>query len=132
MKRLFVPLFAIALVAGLLGACTEPQPQPKPTHKPGGFHTPPPPPVNPDNGTSDETAPPKKSVPDDSQTKPTNPVPDNGPPVQQGNLPYAHPVPGKPGFVTSPYGGAGLIDARGFPPGTEVKDPYSGKSFLVP
>ena len=39
---------------------------------------------------------------------------------------------GKPGFVTSPHGGSGYIDARGFPPGTEVKDPYSGKTFLVP
>jgi len=43
------------------------------------------------------------------------------------------PVPGKPGFVFSPYDQyKGYIDVRGFPPGTEVKDPYSGKSFLVP
>jgi hypothetical protein len=35
--------------------------------------------------------------------------------------------------VTSPYAEyKGYIDVRGFPPGTEVKDPYSGKSFLVP
>jgi hypothetical protein len=47
-------------------------------------------------------------------------------------LPYGKAVPGKPGFVTSPHGGSGYIDARGFPPGTEVKDPYSGKTFLVP
>ena len=40
---------------------------------------------------------------------------------------------GKPGFVFSPYDQyKGYIDVRGFPPGTEVKDPYSGKSFLVP
>ena len=42
-------------------------------------------------------------------------------------------VPGKNGFVTSPFApGAGAIDVRGFPPGTEIKDPHSGKIFLVP
>ena len=43
------------------------------------------------------------------------------------------PVSGKPGFVRSPYASdQGYIDVRGFPPGTEVKCPYSGKIFLVP
>lgn len=49
------------------------------------------------------------------------------------NLPYGTPVAGKPGFVTSPHAPyAGYVDVRGFPPNTEVKDPYSGKIFLVP
>lgn len=48
-------------------------------------------------------------------------------------VPYAIAVPGRPGFVYSPYDkDKGYIDVRGFPPGTEVKDPYSTKSFLVP
>jgi len=49
------------------------------------------------------------------------------------DLPYGTPVPGKKGFVTSPFAPAsGYIDARDFPPGTKVKDPYSGKIFLTP
>ncbi|MFL6568980.1 MAG: hypothetical protein ACJ8LI_07395 [Chthoniobacterales bacterium] len=49
------------------------------------------------------------------------------------DLPYAVPMPNKPGFVTSPYAPrAGLVDVRGFPSGTEVKDPYTGKVFLTP
>lgn len=46
---------------------------------------------------------------------------------------YAIPVPNKPGFVTSPYAPKqGLVDVRGFPSGTEVIDPYTGKIFLTP
>lgn len=49
------------------------------------------------------------------------------------DIPYGIPVPGKSGFVTSPHSpNAGYVDVRGFPPATEVKDPYSGKVFLVP
>jgi hypothetical protein len=49
------------------------------------------------------------------------------------DIPYAIPVPNKPGFVTSPYSPKqGLVDVRGFPSGTEVIDPYSGKVFLTP
>lgn len=49
------------------------------------------------------------------------------------DMPYGIPVPGKPGFVTSPYAPkSGYVDVRGFPSGTEVKDPYTGKVFLTP
>ena len=47
--------------------------------------------------------------------------------------PYGVPVPGKKGFVTSPFAPeAGYIDVSKFPPGTEVKDPFSGKIFRTP
>lgn len=57
------------------------------------------------------------------------------PPAPTATRDYAYgtPVPGKMGFVTSPHSPyAGYVDVRGFPPGTEVKCPYSGKIFLVP
>ncbi len=47
--------------------------------------------------------------------------------------PFGIPVPGKQGFVTSPFSPSGnYVDVRAFPPGTEVKDPYTGKVFRVP
>jgi hypothetical protein len=59
----------------------------------------------------------------------------SAPPIKNSkrDIPYGIPVPNKPGFVTSPYSPkAGYVDVRGFPSGTEVKDPYSGKIFLTP
>jgi hypothetical protein len=51
----------------------------------------------------------------------------------KGDFQYGVPVPGKEGFVTSPYApNSGYVDVRGFPPGTQVKDPYTGKTFLTP
>ncbi len=51
----------------------------------------------------------------------------------KASYPYGVPVLNKPGFVKSPYApDQGLVDVRGFPPGTEVKDPFTSRIFLVP
>ena len=48
-------------------------------------------------------------------------------------LPTAKPVPGKPGYVLSPFDpNGGYVDVTGYKPGDKVKDPYSKKIFLVP
>lgn len=52
---------------------------------------------------------------------------------QKAELAYGTPVPGKPGLVTSPFApDKGYVDVTGFPPGTAVEDPYTGKVFLTP
>ena len=51
----------------------------------------------------------------------------------KGDLPYGIPVSGQKGIVTSPYlPEGGYIDVSSFAPGSAVKDPYTGKTFLVP
>ena len=49
------------------------------------------------------------------------------------SLPTAKPVPGKPGYVFSPFDpSGGYVDVTGYTSGQKVKDPYSGKVFIVP
>ena len=51
----------------------------------------------------------------------------------QSPVPTAKPVPGKPGYVFSPFDpSGGYVDVTGYTSGQKVKDPYSGKIFLVP
>jgi hypothetical protein len=52
----------------------------------------------------------------------------------KAGLPYGIPVPGRKAMVTSPYAPeeGKYVDVTGFASGSVVKDPYTGKLFLVP
>lgn len=48
-------------------------------------------------------------------------------------FPVAKAVAGKPGYVYSPFDpSGGYVDVTGYTSGSKVKDPYSGKIFIVP
>ena len=54
-------------------------------------------------------------------------------PQAKGDMPYGIPVPGQKGMVMSPYlPERNYIDVSAFTPGSAVRDPYTGKIFLVP
>ena len=72
------------------------------------------------------------SQPEVTQDVPPATAPTAATSTAKGDYPYGVPVPGKPGFVRSPFSPDKMTDVRGYAPGTEVKDPYTGKIFLVP
>ena len=79
---------------------------------------------------------PKQSALEETQKSPstTGPVtsaPNQSPAPKSDEPKYATKVPGKNGWIKSPYDGK-ILDAAGIPPGTQVKDPDSGKIMLVP
>ncbi|MFL6518981.1 MAG: hypothetical protein ACJ8NS_02055 [Chthoniobacterales bacterium] len=99
--------------------------------------SPAPPRRNPSEGGSPSSIlnPPSSPLPPPAAVGPhpsINQSPAASPSAEDTSLPYGKPVPGKPGFVQSPYDSKFLIDVRGFPPGTLVNDPNTNKPFRVP
>jgi hypothetical protein len=51
----------------------------------------------------------------------------------QVEFPTAEAVPGKPGYVVSPFDSSGrYVDVSGYTAGSKVKDPWTDKIFIVP
>jgi len=121
------------LTAFFISSCSE-EPPPRParhrvaSYPPTGTAEYPPSqqPFNPNGPVQPQAAPREESA--------ASPVPTAAPPtkVAKGDYPYGIPVPGKPHLVESPFSPGKYVDVEGFPPGTEVKDPYTDKIFLVP
>ena len=128
------PVLLALLAAFLLASCAEEPPPPPPRHRMANYpptqtqESPPQQqPFNPNGPVQPTGTPPP-------ETAATSPPPTAAPTkkVAKGDYPYGIPVPGKPHLVESPYSPGKYIDVEGFPPGTEVKDPYTDKIFLVP
>jgi hypothetical protein len=138
MKPFLGPTFLFAATALFFAGCDPEGHNQQQKPKQGGYATP----VKrdaPGRETTDNTgeeAPPREREKHDRppQAPDASPPSAPAPKVAAGAPEYAKPVPGKPGFVTSPYKPYdGLVDVRGFAPGTELQDPYEkGRTFLVP
>lgn len=134
-----LPLLRYMALAGLgmlalTGCSDEPEAQPSGFNRPGISYPRNGPPAPPSTTTTQ--LPPNGPAPADSLFHSGNdaaPPPIPPAPVVTQDYPYATPVPGKVGFVTSPYAPeAGFVDVREMSPGQQARDPYTGKIFLVP
>ncbi len=109
-------------------------PPPRPSTAPQGSGS------QPQGQTAPETGPTPAPTPEPTPRSMPTPAPEPTPTPQisaprksEEALPFGKPVPGKPGYVTSPYSPeAGYIDVTGFTPGTKARDPYTNKIFRVP
>ncbi|MDQ2658928.1 MAG: hypothetical protein M3Y03_00745 [Verrucomicrobiota bacterium] len=120
-----------------LAACEIDEPPPRKRRPAPRYPTPPtstqypptPQPFAQDGNTAPTNVPPPQPETSQEASAPAPSAPTSAP---KGDYPYGVPVPGKPGFVRSPYSPDKMTDVRGYAPGTEVKDPYTQKIFLVP
>ena len=115
----------------------EPQPQstrPQPTKTPHATRRPTSRAAPAAAATSPGVAQPSQPSKEEEVTGPVRKVSAADMEKAKAGLPYAIPVPGRKGMVSSPYlpEEDKYIDVTDFASGSVVKDPYTGKFFLVP
>lgn len=130
MKSTILTSATLGVLAAFISSCTPyPEPPPVPT-----------PPAVPGDEVKDETEGDDVTVestdlptPEDMRDPVPPPTPNNT--TNKPSTSVARPVPGKPGFVFSPYNNK-IIDVKGIPSGTLVADPTypasDKKYFRVP
>jgi hypothetical protein len=103
---------------------TPPPPQPSPARSPAAVTS----------STTTTSSPPQNETRSSTATTPRpSTTPRSSSTNAAAQFPVAKPVPGKPGYVFSPYDpNGGYVDVSGYQSGSKVKDPYSQKIFLVP
>jgi hypothetical protein len=78
------------------------------------------------------TAAPRVARKEGTQSK-TKPASSSHASSGQADFPTAQLVPGKPGYVISPFdSSARYVDVSGYTSGSKVKDPWTNKIFIVP
>jgi hypothetical protein len=118
------------LAAFLISSCSDVEEPPRVRHRVARYpaeeqYPPTQQPFNPNAPPQPENVPPQEAAAAPAPTAVATQA-------QKGDHPYGIPVPGKPHVVESPFSPGKYVDVEGFPPGTEVKDPYTQKIFLVP
>ena len=124
-------LLSILLLTGFVIAACEEEPPPRARHQAARYPATEPAPYPPEQQPFNPNAPSSPTPAPESVPMPT-PTAAPARTTAKGDHPYGIPVPGKPHVVESPFSPGKYVDVEGFPPGTEVKDPYTGKIFLVP
>jgi hypothetical protein len=128
--KYLLPLLPLAAL--FISSCADEEPAPRTRSRAAKY------PANPQQQQQQQYPPQQQPFNPNGPAQPENPqaagpAPTAAPTkVAKGDFPYGIPVPNKPHLVESPFSPGKYVDVEGFAPGTEVKDPYTGKIFLVP